>query len=88
LRSGKYQEGKGWLKKDEPFCPLGVACEVKQLRWYEGVTKGYVFGDYVSNDLPVYGWQGLTTDDMLAIVKLSNAAVPFPAIAAWIEANL
>lgn len=28
LRSGKYEQTKGWLNKDNKFCCLGVACEV------------------------------------------------------------
>lgn len=28
LRSGKYKQGRGFLKKDNCFCCLGVACEI------------------------------------------------------------
>jgi hypothetical protein len=93
LRSGKYREGRGFfLKENDAFCPLGVACEVKQLRWSSG-HGGYVFAGpydwpYVSNSLPPPNWYGLTNDDMLKLVDMSNIGVPFPVIAAWIEENL
>lgn len=41
LRSGKYKQGKGWLRQEEPgveptFCCLGVLCDLSgQGRWKE-----------------------------------------------------
>lgn len=28
LRSGKYKQGKGYLKRNDEYCCLGVACEI------------------------------------------------------------
>ena len=34
LRSGKYERGKGVMRRDSKFCPGGVACDVSRLgKW-------------------------------------------------------
>jgi hypothetical protein len=33
LRSGKYKQGKGWLRKDDRFCCLGVLCDITVGKW-------------------------------------------------------
>lgn len=41
LRSGKYQQAIGRLRRDGGYCCLGVACDVSGLGWWEG---GGAFG--------------------------------------------
>lgn len=33
LRSGKYSQGKNYLRKGDSYCCLGVLCEVAGLEW-------------------------------------------------------
>ena len=64
LRSGKYQQGKNWLRKGDQFCCLGVACE---LAVAEGIVSYGVVGDVAKygnkySYLPreVQDWLGLS----------------------------
>ena len=85
LRSGKYPQGEGSLRKGENFCCLGVLCElaveqgvIKSSYIAEGTRGIYVYADEKADDeydawLPptVRKWAGLQTDE----VKLSRARV-------------
>lgn len=48
LRSGKYEQGRGGLIRDNKFCCLGVACEVLGLKSV-GIFKDYFLG-YVTEE--------------------------------------
>jgi hypothetical protein len=55
LRSGKYQQGQGYLQKDGKFCCLGVLCDVSDVgEWktipdlYYGYTEIYNYGGHIS----------------------------------------
>lgn len=41
LRSGKYLQNKGALRKDNSFCCLGVACDVAKLFWTLRLNTGF-----------------------------------------------
>jgi hypothetical protein len=36
LRSGEYEQGRSYLRQDDSFCCLGVACEVARKNGLEG----------------------------------------------------
>lgn len=45
LRSGEYKQGKSFLRQDNAYCCLGVACDLYQKatgkgEWRPGVTSG------------------------------------------------
>ena len=44
LRSGKYEQGKYWLRKGDRFCCLGVLCDVVGVEWSppRDEEEGYV----------------------------------------------
>ena len=49
LRSGKYQQAKGSLRRGDAMCCLGVACDLyakhEELQWeYEPATDRFLFG--------------------------------------------
>ena len=43
LRSGKYEQGRGYLKEGNKFCAFGVACELIRdklhIATYRGITR-------------------------------------------------
>lgn len=40
LRSGKYEQGQGFLERDNKFCCLGVLCDIMKLQRIEkGISK-------------------------------------------------
>lgn len=84
LRSGKYLQGSGYLRKVEEggdrFCCLGVLCE---LAVAAGIAKSVLSdGHYVYTDLPagvsgsshyppqaVYDWAGIKSDREDVVVE-------------------
>lgn len=38
LRSGRYQQGRGYLRKDGKYCCLGVLCDVVDSTGWDGDT--------------------------------------------------
>lgn len=78
LRSGDYQQGKEYLRKDDKFCCLGVLCDlavkagvVTEAPGVNGSTLYGVEGDRDSEVLPraVMDWAGL--DDRVPSVVTS-----------------
>ena len=46
LRSGRFEQGVGWLRAKDRFCCLGVACELSGLgEWLKDEDGNYAFGD-------------------------------------------
>ena len=99
LRSGSYAQGTGYLKKDDRFCCLGVACEIfpkpqdlKIRLLDDGVIR---FGstttkapDYVIEALQLHSELGggrLIADQNLA--KLNDEGKTFAELADLIEAS-
>ena len=45
LRSGDYQQTKGWLNTEQGWCCLGVLCDISGLGgWEDSSTKSYEWG--------------------------------------------
>ncbi len=73
LRSGKYSQGRGMLRKEDTFCCLGVACDLYARETGAGLWKAtntymvrssFVLGEERANEyLPpaVQEWLGLAT---------------------------
>jgi hypothetical protein len=78
LESGKYKQGKYWLREADKYCCLGVACDVfrKATRlglWYEG---DFIVGEEEERVvLPkaVMDWFGLRSNDPLLGKNPSSA---------------
>lgn len=79
LRSGKYEQGKGQLKKDNKFCCLGVLCDIsKKSEWdYNSASKATEYDD--EEGLPpdnVIKWAGLNSrNGMLSSLDISLVAL-------------
>ena len=63
LRSGEYQQTKGFLRKEDGFCCLGVLCDLygkeNNVKW-EIEDNIYKYEKYVTNLPPsVVEWSGI-----------------------------
>lgn len=73
LRSGTYSQTKGYLRTDEGYCCLGVACDVAGIPSERLSTTAWNFGRYrMDQVLPEEGeeWLGVNT---------ANPDIDFPA---------
>lgn len=59
LRSGRYLQGVGALKKDTKFCCLGVLCDVKDPKGWEGNNKDLFDGKNGTLPATVQNWSGV-----------------------------
>lgn len=92
LRSGRYAQGTGTLRKHDKFCCLGVLCDVIDSEsWQENPSGIYTQrvhdGD---NLLPTTMEQraGLPSDSQWDLANMNDMGRSFKAIADHIEANL
>jgi hypothetical protein len=88
LRSGKYQQARGKLRKGEKFCCLGVLCDlVDSSKW----SRSRWDGELRLPPNPLIVELGITTQFSYYSTELSNMndkGKTFPEIADYIEANL
>lgn len=103
LRSGKYEQGRGYLREGDTWCCLGVLCDVLGMK---GRTSGdvYTFGKYSYENLPPKAVKlagmcsnaGIPTDGArislghvpsFSLADANDRGVTFPKIADYIEAN-
>jgi hypothetical protein len=63
LRSGKYEQGKNRLRKEDKFCCLGVLCDIsEQGTWKHKIKKRYVVekeGASFTLSSKILDWAGL-----------------------------
>ena len=95
LRSGKYKQGRGRLRRGDSFCCLGVLCDLSKLsEWKSG-------GYYGSADearamhppVSVLEWAGLRSESgkfgrRHYLSNMNDERFTFAAIADTIEANV
>ena len=84
LRSGKYEQCRGALRKGDTFCCLGVACDLIDK---DGWEKNDMFGmgwkgtGCESTDLPF-----INSDEAISLSELNDTArLSFEEIADYIE---
>ena len=83
LRSGKYQQGRGALRKGDTFCCLGVACDlIDPHGWEEDDSFGMGWNGYESADLPF-----IDAEKANDLVILNDDGSSFEKIADHIEAH-
>lgn len=96
LRSGKYNQGRCFLRLNGDYCCLGVLCDVYQKQTGKGEWRDRVFfdgaGDDSSGYLPraVQEWAGLSVSNpllgrMLTAAELNDSGKSFEFIAGRIE---
>lgn len=100
LRSGKYSQLKGALRRHDSFCCLGVGCEVAQLPaseflpgfWeYDGVSIAapYSFVKWLGLDFAKFGVNGLIhTIPKGSLAQMNDYGASFEEIADAIEEHL
>lgn len=100
LRSGKYDQGHGTLRRKNTFCCLGVQLDIAGCRW-EKVTQetmdDVIYIPYV-NLTHVSGqgfWSydymeeiGLSSEEMRQLANMNDIGSSFNEIADYIEKNL
>jgi len=102
LRSGEYEQGRGYLKdRDGKLCCLGVLCEIAARHGiiepgrttYED-AEAYAYGeerDDIYLPAAVQEWQGLDRSphaNNKSLADLNDGGTPFSDIADLIEAHL
>lgn len=96
LRSGRYTQGFGCLRKKEDgldeFCCLGVLCDISGIgAWKNEEVRGAVYyealGDARRNVLPdsVQAAVGISQNFMSELVALNDSGATFNTIAEQIE---
>ena len=93
LRSSKYEQGKGLLKRNNKYCCLGVLCEINKLE--EKIRNDRIYFNYKDNFscgfLPLNFREeaGITDEEEQQLIKMNDdAGKSFKEIADWIEVNL
>lgn len=97
LRSGEFEQGRGYLNRHDRLCCLGVLCEVaigsgEEVKKFKDGTSGTVCYSGCDTYPPVrvYEWAGLTPDETADVTLSSknDGGSSFEEIANWIEENL
>ncbi len=93
LRSGKYSQTTGKLRKPDGFCCLGVLCDISGKGEWEDRTDYFSFrgyGAHVSNLTPIElaAEIGLTSYKEDELTSMNDRGKSFDEIADWIEYNV
>jgi len=93
LRSGKYQQGKNFLREGDRYCCLGVLCELDGAKWTK--PDSYRNGVYRSDHGEVHCPDdrrlvdlGLDREIAGRAAGRNDSGKSFSEIADWLEANL
>lgn len=99
LRSGKYEQGCGYLRTNDGFCCLGVACDLyaKAHPRAKGWNQGNLFaGEMMLLPVKVRKWLGLTKNSgvftdkkgfLSELIDLNDSGKTFKQIAKIIESE-
>lgn len=103
LRSGKYEQGRNYLTRDDRYCCLGVACAIskgvnsvknREIVEYDGFAG--VLSPRMQDKFGFASCEGARRDlehleiggkKFASLAKANDAGVPFSDIADYIEAN-
>lgn len=90
LRSGRYKQARGRLRKGDCFCCLGVLCDLYDPSGWEMPSGETMYRDSISY-LPneINRVSGITGNLELQLAEMNDSGrKSFAEIADWIEANL
>jgi hypothetical protein len=99
LRSGEYQQCRGYLRTDNGFCCLGVLCDLygkeNNVEWQHNEVDGYLYEKH-STVLPLSVMEWADVDGRSAdicnrtetLAKLNDSGSTFNEIADLIEEHL
>lgn len=93
LRSGKYKQGQGYLRKGDNYCCLGVLCDLNGgAEWIlsDHPRKPiYNYGDELRNEIPpkfIREWAEISDDVMETLVYYNDTKdFTFEEIANYLE---
>lgn len=91
LRSGRYKQTDGALRRDGRHCCLGVLCATSKAgKWEErGFGGEYRYGGATGfPPLPVIEWASLSRREMNSLAAMNDHGATFDEIADWIERHL
>ncbi|MEM6815307.1 MAG: hypothetical protein AAF600_13130 [Bacteroidota bacterium] len=98
LRSGKYNQGKGYLHNDGGYCCLGVACRIfgtskNNLEGKTYIFKQKKFDSHLmlpkTNQIPDLLKGDLNESDFVSKVsEMNDRGLTFNQIADWVEENV
>jgi hypothetical protein len=91
LRSEKYEQTKYYLKNDEGFCCLGVACDISNIsEWIidgDGLPSYMGLTNYLSIEMK--NWLGISEYDVSILAIMNDKEnQSFNEIASFIEKNI
>jgi hypothetical protein len=92
LRSGRYQQGTGLLRKDDAYCCLGVLCDLVEPENWERYPSG-TYGQRVhdgNNLLPghIASLTKIDQNSQWDLANMNDRGKTFAEIADHIEAHL
>jgi len=79
LRSGKYEQGRGYLKKDNCYCCLGVICEINNKLDEHGWIVGggnYYLSDSLEKEFNMNHngyFKGFTIDENTCLTEMNDS---------------
>lgn len=98
LRSGQYKQGRGFLKRNNAYCCLGVLCELHRQDfpnkgWQLNNQHGGQFSYSLRNAVnyppeEVSDWAGLGPSVYNLLADANDSGADFPTIASLIEEML
>lgn len=92
LRSGKYEQGRHALNRNNKFCCLGVLCEVAIERGLpikktqQGSSVAYD-GFLAAPSEAVYQWAGIDRSGVSTLARKNDDGATFEQIARYIESE-
>ncbi len=90
LRSGKYVQGKSYLKSDGKHCCLGVLCEIEGLPQIDGLVITAFSAPDGKSEYEVYPGKSLTTKSgaFKRFIKLKGRSAAFYELTAMNDAGV
>ena len=88
LRSGKYPQSSGYLKRDTGYCCLGVGCVINGIEESLLFYKGYPTIGWLPDDTLIYINDGQDIHLEATLANMNDSGKTFLEIADWIEINV
>lgn len=90
LRSGRYRQTDGALRKGRSYCCLGVLCDLSKAAKWTPTSWGEGVYDGSSGILPfsVGEWADLSDGQQGDLAEMNDNGATFAEIADWIEKHL
>lgn len=100
LRSGKYNQTKGHLKRRDSYCCLGVLCDLDGVHWVPrpGHPQLFEFFEGTPYSEQPIAWYGTISNERARkagiadftahLISMNDAGSSFAQIADWIESNV